>query len=249
MWSDALTADGWSGAFLPMAFGRGARGEDDAVHAGALPDLADVVANPLTGAGPFGPGLDDWLRRLAGQRLVLGVRLHAVLLAVAMGVPTVAIAYERKVHDAFVDLGLGRYVVGTTVDPAPCTARRWRRPSDTDGFAAGGAAARRPGRGRASGSSRGGGERVRVLLLTPFAPHVDHDHAAADTLVKLVPRLAARTELFVYSPQVTAAAEHDGYTLLPGAAPAGPSTDRLGVRPGVAAPGLAAARPPARRPG
>jgi len=73
---------------------------------------------------------------------------------------------------------------------------------------------------------------VRVLLLSPFAPHVDHDHAAADTLVKLVPRLAARTELFVYSPQVTATAEHDGYTLLPGAAPAGRFTDRLGVRPG-----------------
>jgi polysaccharide pyruvyl transferase WcaK-like protein len=132
---DALTADEWSGAFLPMAYGRGARGEDDAVHAGALPGLTGVVANPLAGAGPFGPGLDDWLRHLAGQRLVLGVRLHAVLLAVAMGVPTVAIAYERKVHDAFVDLGLGRYVVGTTVDAATLHRTALAAADDTDGFA------------------------------------------------------------------------------------------------------------------
>ncbi|SNS72362.1 Glycosyltransferase involved in cell wall bisynthesis [Asanoa hainanensis] len=73
---------------------------------------------------------------------------------------------------------------------------------------------------------------MRVLLLSPFAPHLDHDHAAADTVVKLVPRLAAKTELFVYSPQVRAFTERDGYTLLPGAAPAGRFTDRLGVRPG-----------------
>ncbi|MEV4534297.1 glycosyltransferase family 4 protein [Asanoa sp. NPDC049518] len=73
---------------------------------------------------------------------------------------------------------------------------------------------------------------MRVLLLSPFAPDLDHDHAAADTLVKLVPRLAARTELFVYSPQATVGADRDGYTLLPGAAPGGGFTDRLGVRPG-----------------
>jgi glycosyltransferase involved in cell wall biosynthesis len=70
-----------------------------------------------------------------------------------------------------------------------------------------------------------------VLLLSPFAPHVDHDHAAVDTLVKLVPRLAAKTDLFVYSPQVTEAGEHDGYTLLPGAAPAGRVTARFGAKP------------------
>ncbi|MEV4534296.1 polysaccharide pyruvyl transferase family protein [Asanoa sp. NPDC049518] len=132
----ALTADGWSGAFLPMAYGRGARGEDDAVHARALPDLTDVVTNPLDGAAPFATGLDDWLRRVAERRLVLGVRLHAVLLAVAMGVPTVAIAYERKVHDAFVDLGLGRYVVDPYVDPATLHRIALRAAGDTAGFAA-----------------------------------------------------------------------------------------------------------------
>ncbi|MFY1636510.1 glycosyltransferase [Solwaraspora sp. WMMB335] len=85
---------------------------------------------------------------------------------------------------------------------------------------------------------------TRVLLLTPFAPHRAHDHAASDTLVRLVPRLAAQTELFVYSPQAavpaqtTIAVEADGstgeYTLLPVAerAVARPTpTDRFGVRP------------------
>ncbi|GIF52137.1 polysaccharide pyruvyl transferase WcaK-like protein [Asanoa ferruginea] len=131
----ALATDGWSGAFLPMAYGRGAQGEDDAVHARALPDLADAVANPLEGGGPFGPALDDWLRRLGAHRLVLGVRLHAVLLAVAMGVPTVAIAYERKVHDAFVDLGLERYVVGTGVDAGTLHRTARAAVDDADTFA------------------------------------------------------------------------------------------------------------------
>ncbi|SNS72345.1 Polysaccharide pyruvyl transferase family protein WcaK [Asanoa hainanensis] len=132
----ALAADGWTGSFLPMAYGRGARGEDDAVHARALPDLTDVVANPLDGSGSFDKGLDDWLRRVAARRLVLGVRLHATLLAVAMGVPTVAIAYERKVHDAFVDLGLGRYVVDPYVDPATLHRVALTAADDTAGFAA-----------------------------------------------------------------------------------------------------------------
>jgi polysaccharide pyruvyl transferase WcaK-like protein len=37
-------------------------------------------------------------------------------MAVALGVPTVAVAYERKVQQAFVDLGLDRFVVRPDVD-------------------------------------------------------------------------------------------------------------------------------------
>jgi glycosyltransferase involved in cell wall biosynthesis len=42
---------------------------------------------------------------------------------------------------------------------------------------------------------------MRILLLSPFAPDGQHRHAAADTIARLAPRLAATTELFVYSPQ------------------------------------------------
>jgi polysaccharide pyruvyl transferase WcaK-like protein len=111
-----LTTDGWTGAFLPMAYGRDTQGEDDAtIYDAAFRDELDLVANPL--AAPFGEGnrfdvvLDEWMTRLAGHRLVIGARLHAVLLAVTLGVPTVAIAYERKVLDAFTDLGLADFVL------------------------------------------------------------------------------------------------------------------------------------------
>lgn len=81
---------------------------------------------------------------------------------------------------------------------------------------------------------------MRVLLLTPFAPGAAHRHAAADTIARLVPRLARKTELFVYSPQSAAAgtaadtAQPDacGYTVLPAtAAPAAGRRDRFGPRP------------------
>lgn len=113
-----LRADGWSAAFLPMAHGRGAHGEDDRdIQRRAFGGL-ETVPNPLAGGGLLADGLDGWLRTLAGYRLVLATRLHAALIAVALGVPTVAIGYERKVTDAFADLGLDEFVVPSTVDSA-----------------------------------------------------------------------------------------------------------------------------------
>jgi hypothetical protein len=118
-----LRDEGWSGQFLPMAFGRKAAGEDDrSVHmrpgsgGRALGDVVTAADNPLAAPGPLAPGLAGWLRGLAAYDLVVGVRLHAVVLAVALGVPTVAVAYERKVHDSFVDLGLARFVVAHDID-------------------------------------------------------------------------------------------------------------------------------------
>jgi glycosyltransferase involved in cell wall biosynthesis len=77
---------------------------------------------------------------------------------------------------------------------------------------------------------------MRVLLLTPFAPNLRHDHAAADTIVKLVPRLAQHVELFVFSPQHTrdsATADNLGYTMLPASAGGSAGVGaRLGVKPG-----------------
>jgi polysaccharide pyruvyl transferase WcaK-like protein len=115
--TELLRRDGWSGVFLPMAYGRGARGEDDStIYDRAFRDVMDVAASPLDGNGPLAGALDGWLASLATHRLVIATRLHAALLAVALGVPTVAIAYERKVHDAFVDLKLDRFVVNPDVD-------------------------------------------------------------------------------------------------------------------------------------
>jgi polysaccharide pyruvyl transferase WcaK-like protein len=42
-------------------------------------------------------------------RLVMAVRLHAVLLASSMGTPVVGISYEQKVRSLFAHLGLARY--------------------------------------------------------------------------------------------------------------------------------------------
>ncbi|RZT82923.1 polysaccharide pyruvyl transferase WcaK-like protein [Micromonospora violae] len=112
-----LVQEGWSGTFLPMAFGRGAHGEDDRViYDRAFRDLLALDQTPLDGSQPLAGALRTWLQALATNQLVLGTRLHAALLAVAIGVPTVAIAYERKVLDAFVDLGLSEYVVPPDVD-------------------------------------------------------------------------------------------------------------------------------------
>jgi polysaccharide pyruvyl transferase WcaK-like protein len=113
-----LLQDGWTGAFVPMAFGRGARGEDDRTAYAQLAGSLDLLENPLHGNGLLGARLDGWLRALGGYGLLVGTRLHAVILAVALGVPTVAVAYERKVADTLTELGLARFVVTADVDAA-----------------------------------------------------------------------------------------------------------------------------------
>lgn len=60
---------------------------------------------------------------------------------------------------------------------------------------------------------------MRVLLLTPYAPDASHHHAAADTIVQLIPRLAEKSDLFVYSPRRPPGRDR----------PRG--RDRLGVKP------------------
>ncbi|MGW4460894.1 glycosyltransferase family 4 protein [Micromonospora sp. NPDC004704] len=79
---------------------------------------------------------------------------------------------------------------------------------------------------------------MRVLLLTPYAPDLSQPHAAADTIARLVPRLAEKTDLFVYSPQhrsatAAASAGERNYTLVESTVQAGPGRlDRFGRRPG-----------------
>ncbi|MET7818396.1 glycosyltransferase [Micromonospora zamorensis] len=74
---------------------------------------------------------------------------------------------------------------------------------------------------------------MRALLLTPFAPHAHHHHAAADTIVQLTPRLAEQVDLFVYSPE-NAATERDdlNFTVMPSTVTARPSQrDRFRLAP------------------
>jgi glycosyltransferase involved in cell wall biosynthesis len=80
---------------------------------------------------------------------------------------------------------------------------------------------------------------VKVLLVSPFSPLDDHDHAAADTVVHLASELGNRTELFVYSPTHTpssTAAKDRSYTAVPASADTlaelgGNWTDYFGAKP------------------
>jgi glycosyltransferase involved in cell wall biosynthesis len=77
---------------------------------------------------------------------------------------------------------------------------------------------------------------MRVLVLSPFSPTRNHHHAAADTIVQLIPRLAQKADLFVYSPQSQPGTEGErpeaNYTLLTStASPRSGLRDRLGLKP------------------
>jgi polysaccharide pyruvyl transferase WcaK-like protein len=115
--ADRLRKDGFCGVFLPMAFGRGARGEDDReIYRRAFAESMDLGGNPLAESRPFADSLADWLAALTTHRVVIATRLHAALSSVALGVPTVAVAYERKVRDAFADLRLSEFTVEPNAD-------------------------------------------------------------------------------------------------------------------------------------
>jgi polysaccharide pyruvyl transferase WcaK-like protein len=143
-----LERDGWTGAFLPMAFGRGARDEDDRTAYAPLAGSLDLLENPLHGNGLLAPRLDGWLRALGAHGLLIGTRLHAVIMAIALGVPTVAVAYERKVGDTLADLGLERFAVAPDVDAVTLHRTAMAAVASQPAFAA--AAARIASQGRAA---------------------------------------------------------------------------------------------------
>jgi polysaccharide pyruvyl transferase WcaK-like protein len=130
-----LRSRGWDGDFMAMAYGRDANGEDDReLYAADFAGSLSLATTPLDEAGTLSSTLDGWLRGLGRYRLVLGTRLHAALMAVAMGVPTVAIAYERKVHDAFVDLGLQPFLVGPDCSAEQLLSASLRAADHPDAF-------------------------------------------------------------------------------------------------------------------
>jgi hypothetical protein len=132
---DGLRSQGWTGDFMAMAYGRDANGEDDReIYAADFADALGLATTPLDRTGSLATNLDAWLRELSTYRLMLGTRLHAALMAVAMGVPTVAIAYERKVHDAFVDLGLQQYLLSPDCSSAELLATALRAADNPEEF-------------------------------------------------------------------------------------------------------------------
>lgn len=50
--------------------------------------------------------VDEYLAAVKGAQLIVGSRLHALILALITGVPAVAISAVRKVHQQFADIGL-----------------------------------------------------------------------------------------------------------------------------------------------
>jgi len=104
---DHLQALGLTGLAFPFALGRGTPGEDDraAMGEGALARLS--VIEPPFEARPFGPAFAAWIDQVRACRIMVATRLHAAVIALALGVPVVAIPYERKVATTLTDLGLG----------------------------------------------------------------------------------------------------------------------------------------------
>lgn len=93
------TLAGQAPRLLPMQPGSDAAiaeqfaGEWARLHAAAVP--ASVF--PLPSIPSLPDGLDALLSIIAGCDMMVGMRLHALILAAAAGVPSVALAYDPKV--------------------------------------------------------------------------------------------------------------------------------------------------------
>jgi polysaccharide pyruvyl transferase WcaK-like protein len=78
---------------------------------GGASELLDFWDEPVAGQ------LDVILARLAACELLVGERLHAMVLAAAVGVPFVGVAYKPKCHDFGETLGLSHLLL----DPGTLT--------------------------------------------------------------------------------------------------------------------------------
>jgi polysaccharide pyruvyl transferase WcaK-like protein len=95
-----------------MSTGFGARGEDDcAIYQQHFSDDMPCLDDHLDTTRGFQRARDVFFQSLLSSRIVLATRLHAAISSAMCGVPTVAIAYERKVAVTFAELGLGDFVV------------------------------------------------------------------------------------------------------------------------------------------
>ena len=102
---------GLGGQFLAMARGRGSKSENDIeVYDKYLRDDGLMLLDPLGSGLQFEQCLGTVVATIRCSRVVIATRLHAAIVSVAAGTPTVAIAYEYKVQKVFDDLGLCDYV-------------------------------------------------------------------------------------------------------------------------------------------
>jgi polysaccharide pyruvyl transferase WcaK-like protein len=100
--------------FVP--FRSGVPGDDDAL-------LCERIAARMSTASAIAEFSSEPARvkgELAGARLVIGARLHAIIFAASRGVPVIGIAYGSKVRRFLEDLGLGDFAL----DPSEVTPER-----------------------------------------------------------------------------------------------------------------------------
>jgi polysaccharide pyruvyl transferase WcaK-like protein len=87
--------------------------------------FASAVEDDMTRRGhavvveALGPGVNDALERLTSFRALVAVRLHGMLLGALAGVPSAAVAYDDKVHNAARELGLADATVDITAVSGP----------------------------------------------------------------------------------------------------------------------------------
>lgn len=116
-----FAVSGRAASFLAMALGRGASGESDlAVYReffGEWP-LAPTVG--IEGA-TFANVRSEIFAAIDSAYAVVAMRLHAAVIAVLLGAPVIAIAYERKVRVTMEQLGQGQWVVDPDVSVAELT--------------------------------------------------------------------------------------------------------------------------------
>jgi polysaccharide pyruvyl transferase CsaB len=86
--------------------------------------ISGQEATEFAGSGPEIERLPAIVQQIASSRLVIGMRLHALILAAGAGVPAVALAYDPKIQsfmrstgqeDAVVDLDAGSDAVGAAI--------------------------------------------------------------------------------------------------------------------------------------
>jgi polysaccharide pyruvyl transferase WcaK-like protein len=113
-----LAASGLTSSFVAMALGLGARDESDvAVHRANFADWPLVPTVDLQDA-TYADMQREIFAAVGSAQIVVAMRLHAAVIAVLLGVPVVAIAYEQKVRATMEQLGQGRWVVDPDVSAA-----------------------------------------------------------------------------------------------------------------------------------
>jgi polysaccharide pyruvyl transferase WcaK-like protein len=110
-----FAASGRGVSFVAMALGRGARRESDlAVHQEYFAKWPVVPVVDIAGA-TFANMRSEIFAAIGSAHVVVAMRLHAAVIAILLGVPVIAIAYERKVRVTMEQLGQGQWVVDPDV--------------------------------------------------------------------------------------------------------------------------------------